>query len=333
MWQVPAAGHDRVDTSPFPAGSVLCNCFGHEIPIAEYVLQSILHWQRPLPDAFERMRNNDWFYFQPENVFKVREAHGKTLGILGYGKIGEEVAKRAKAFGMEVMVCNRSAVAVGALVDRYYPLDRVRELASEVDFLSISLGLAEQTANIIDAGLLAKMKEDAVVINVGRAGLVDESAMYHALKERRIRGAVLDPQYHYPSADNPSPKPTTLDFASLDNALLTSHMSGGSDQLLSRRARFIAENIARVDRGDRPENMEYHGAAEPLTNVWIAVRAALRDILETTTLANLRDHDLPPRVAELADDPEAWVSLGRIRGATPSGGRKAAQPKVSSAKS
>jgi Rrf2 family protein len=101
----------------------------------------------------------------------------------------------------------------------------------------------------------------------------------------------------------------------------------------------LADVIRAVDgplanvRGDRPENMEYHGAAEPLTDVWIAVRAALRDILETTTLAHLRDGQLPSRVTELAEDPEAWVSLGRIRGAAPSGGRNRAQPKVSSARS
>jgi Rrf2 family protein len=100
----------------------------------------------------------------------------------------------------------------------------------------------------------------------------------------------------------------------------------------------LADVIRAVDgplanvRGDRPENMAYTGAAESLTDVWIAVRAALREILETTTLAHLRDGHLPPRVAELADDPEAWVSLGRIRGAAPTGGRKR-QPKVSSARS
>jgi Rrf2 family protein len=83
----------------------------------------------------------------------------------------------------------------------------------------------------------------------------------------------------------------------------------------------LADVIRAVDgplanvRGDRPENVEYHGAAAGLTDVWIAVRAALREILETTTLADLRDGDLPPRVRELAQDPEAWVSLGRIRGA------------------
>jgi Rrf2 family protein len=83
----------------------------------------------------------------------------------------------------------------------------------------------------------------------------------------------------------------------------------------------VADVIRAVDgplanvRGERPENVEYHGAAAALTDVWIAVRAALRDILETTSLASLRDGELPARVRELADDPEAWVSLGRIRGA------------------
>jgi Rrf2 family protein len=128
----------------------------------------------------------------------------------------------------------------------------------------------------------------------------------------------------------------------------------------------LADVIRAVDgplanvRGDRPENMEYRGAAQPLTDVWIAVRAALREILETTSLANLRDGQLPQRVRDLADDPEAWVSLGRIRGApgasggtgapgasgapastggsaVPGGtgdeGRGQAQPKVNSAKS
>jgi Rrf2 family protein len=103
----------------------------------------------------------------------------------------------------------------------------------------------------------------------------------------------------------------------------------------------VADVIRAVDgplanvRGDRPENMEYRGAAEPLTDVWIAVRAALRDILETTTLAHLRDGALPERVSALADDPEAWVSLGRIRGsgAAPASNARRTQPKVSSAKS
>lgn len=83
----------------------------------------------------------------------------------------------------------------------------------------------------------------------------------------------------------------------------------------------LADVIRAVDgplanvRGDRPENVEYAGPAASLTDVWIAVRAALRDILESTSLADLRDGTLPERVQALADDPEAWISMGRIRGA------------------
>jgi Rrf2 family protein len=99
----------------------------------------------------------------------------------------------------------------------------------------------------------------------------------------------------------------------------------------------LADVIRAVDgplanvRGDRPENMAYTAPATHLTRVWIAVRAALRDILESTTLADLRDGALPPRVTALAEDPEAWVSLGRIRGARPGGATAPAGPKVPSA--
>ena len=85
----------------------------------------------------------------------------------------------------------------------------------------------------------------------------------------------------------------------------------------------LADVIRAVDgplanvRGDRPENVEYSGSAVRLTDVWVAVRAALREILESTTLADLRDGTLPERVTTLTHDPEAWVSLGRIRGARP----------------
>lgn len=255
MWQVPAAGCDRVDTNGFPGGAVLCNCFGHEIPIAEYIMASVLYWQLPLVDAFERMGNNDWYYYTPPSFGEQREAYGKTLGILGLGTIGRATAKRAKAFGMKVLACNRKVVEVGGDVDEYFPLDRVGEFAAQVDFLAISLALVEATANIIDAALLAGMKKDAVLINVGRAGLIDEADFFKALREGRIRGAVLDPQYNYPTPDNPSAKPTNLDFTALDNAFLTSHMSGASDKLVSRRAKFVAENITRLDEGATPENI------------------------------------------------------------------------------
>lgn len=255
LWQVPAAGVDRVDTSVFPDGAVACNLFGHEVPIAEYIMASMLYWQLPLVDAFERMKTNDWYYFSPESLAEQREVYEKTLGILGLGMIGRATATRAKAFGMRVLACNLYPVEVGGDIDEYFPLDQVRAFAAQVDFLAVSLALVDETANIVDRELLAGMKADAVIINVGRAGLIDEEALYDALREHRIRGAVLDPQYHYPTAENPNPAPTNLDFASLDNALLTSHMSGGSDRLVARRAQYVIENVTRLDGGEPPANV------------------------------------------------------------------------------
>ena len=260
MWQVFASGYERVDTRTFPSGTLLCNCSGHQIPVAEYVMQSILHWQRPLVDAFQRMKNNDWYYYSPAGFQELRETCGLTLGILGYGMIGKEVAKRARAFGMKVLACNRSPVDPGEDIDACYGLDQIAEFAAEVDFLSISLALAEATINLVDASLFTVMKTNVVIINVGRAGLIDEEAIFSALKEKRIRGAVLDPQYHYPSAENPNAKPTNLDFASLNNALLTSHMSGCSEQLIGRRAQFSAENILRIERGEIPQNIVWRAS-------------------------------------------------------------------------
>ncbi len=255
LWQVPAAGSDRVGTASFPPGSVLCNCFGHEIPIAEYVMASVLYWQLPLVDAFNKMKNNEWYYFSPATMAEQREVYGKTIGILGYGMIGKEVAKRAKAFGMEVLACNLTEVETGGAVDRYFPLEQVEKFASEVDFLSVSLALVDATKDIVNEKVIAGMKGDAVIINVGRAGLIHEEDLYNALKDNRIRGAVLDPQYNYPTADNPNASPTNLDFASLDNARLTSHMSGASDQLFARRAGYVAENIVRIGNGEEPLNI------------------------------------------------------------------------------
>ncbi len=255
VWQVPNAGTDRVNTSNFPEGSLLCNISGHEIPIAEYIMASVLYWQIPLVDAFDRMKKNDWHYFSPENIAEKKEVSGTTMGILGLGSIGRFTASRAKAFGMNVIACNREKIEIGGDIDGYYALDQIHEFAAQVDFLVVSLALVEPTTGIVNREFLAAMKQDAVVINVGRAQLIDETAMYEALKNGKIRGAVLDPQYNYPTPDNPNAKPTNLDFSSLKNAMLTSHMSGASNRLVVRRAENLVKNIERFTKGETPTNI------------------------------------------------------------------------------
>jgi phosphoglycerate dehydrogenase-like enzyme len=122
LLQLPAAGYDAIDFAAVPAGAVVCNCFGHENAIAEYVMAALLQRCVPLADADRRLRQGDWAYWAGAPERTHREIAGSTLGLLGFGHIGKAVALRAKAFGMRVHVANRSPVAVSDLVDRAYPL-------------------------------------------------------------------------------------------------------------------------------------------------------------------------------------------------------------------
>jgi phosphoglycerate dehydrogenase-like enzyme len=121
------------------------------------------------------------------------------------------------------------------------------------DYLALTLPLTEQTRGLIGADQLRAMKPTAVLVNVSRAQIVDEDALYAALAERRIAGAALDVWYRYPSGPGPT-LPARRPFHELPNVLMTPHVSGWTDGMLESRARLIAENIGRIARGDRPLN-------------------------------------------------------------------------------
>ncbi len=245
LFHVPGAGYEGVDLAAVPASAVVCNCFGHEQAIAEYVMAALLMRHAPLGDADGRLRNRDWAYWAgaPERVHD--ELAGKTMGLLGFGHIGKAIAARAKAFEMRVHVANRSAVGTSALVDRSFTLDRLRQFWGSADFFVVSLPLAAETRGIVDANAFAAMRSTAVVINVGRGPTINEKALYDALKSERIAGAVIDAWYNYPSPDQTRVRPSTLPFHDLTNVVMTPHMSGWTSGTIRRRQRTIADNIAR----------------------------------------------------------------------------------------
>ncbi len=245
LFHVPGAGYEGVDLAAVPASAVVCNCFGHEQAIAEYVMAALLMRHAPLGDADRRLRNRDWAYWAgaPERVHD--ELAGKTMGLLGFGHIGKAIAARAKAFEMRVHVANRSAVGTSALVDRSFTLDRLRQFWGSADFFVVSLPLAAETRGIVDANAFAAMRSTAVVINVGRGPTINEKALYDALKSERIAGAVIDAWYNYPSPDQTRVRPSTLPFHDLTNVVMTPHMSGWTSGTIRRRQRTIADNIAR----------------------------------------------------------------------------------------
>lgn len=260
LFHVPGAGYDMVDLSLLPASTAVCNCFGHEQAIAEYVMSAILSRDIPLADADARLRKGDWRYWAgaPERVHG--EIAGKTIGLLGFGHIGKAIAARAKAFEMNVHVANRSAVPTSSLVDRSFTLDALGDFWGSADVIVVSVPLTEETKGIVGPAAFAAMRPHAVVMNVGRGPTIDEQALYDALKAERIGGAVIDTWYRYPSAGDSGPLPSNLPFHELSNVLMTPHMSGWTSGTISRRQGVIADNIRRRFAGEPLVNVVRPGA-------------------------------------------------------------------------
>ncbi|KQO75065.1 2-hydroxyacid dehydrogenase [Rhizobium sp. Leaf262] len=245
LFHVPGAGYDSVNLDAMPKAAVVCNCFGHDPAIAEYVFSAILNRHVPLEDADARLRRGEWAYWSGSSDRLHGEISGKTIGLLGFGHIGKAIAKRAKAFGMQVSVANRSRVEPSDLVDQSFTLEQLDAFWPTADFIVVSVPLTDSTRSIVDAAAFSAMKPDALIINVGRGPTIDEQGLYDALKQRTIGGAIIDTWYAYPSPDVRSKLPSALPFHELDNIVMTPHMSGWTSGTIQRRQQTIADNVNR----------------------------------------------------------------------------------------
>lgn len=250
--QVPGAGLDRVDRSALPAGASVANVFGHEAGIAEHVIGAMIALTRSFARIDARLRQGQW-----ESQFAVAtpppplwpELSGKTLGILGFGHIGQAIAQRAAAFDMQVCAIRQrppNETPAGLLF--VGGSERLDELLQCSDVVVVTLPLSDATRNLLDARRLGLMKPTATLINVARAEICEEVALYEALATRAIAGAALDVWYRYPMTAE-AQLPATQPFHELENVLLTPHSSGWTEGMLAARAKFIASNIDRLAEG------------------------------------------------------------------------------------
>jgi phosphoglycerate dehydrogenase-like enzyme len=250
LLHVPGAGTDGIAFDALPPGAIVCNCFGHEQPIAEYVMAALLARRIPLAAADADLRRSRWTYRASGRDEAHGELAGSSIGLLGYGHIGKAIAARAKAFEMEVVVANRSPVPASPLVDRSFGLDALPAFFAAADAYVVSLPHLPETTGIVGEAAFAAMRPHAVVVNVGRGPTIDEQALYDALRTNRIGGAVIDTWYRYPTPDNPLASPSALPFEELSNVLMTPHMSGWTDGTIRRRRAVMAENVRRMMAGE-----------------------------------------------------------------------------------
>ncbi|HKQ25474.1 MAG TPA: 2-hydroxyacid dehydrogenase [Burkholderiales bacterium] len=254
LLHLPGAGTDDIAFESVPEQAAVCNVYEHEIGIAEYILSAMLQWVIGIPRLDAALRRGLW-YGSALSGPRHDELHGKTVGIIGYGRIGREVARRACAFGMKVLACSRTPRSGDEFVKRVEGMDRMPGLLHESDFVVLALPLEPSTAGLFGTQQLAKMKPSAVIINVARGALIDERALFEACKEKRIGGAVIDTWFKYPAQAGAVAEPSSLPFRELENIIMTPHASGWTEGLRPRRSKMIAANLDRLARG------------EPLVNV------------------------------------------------------------------
>ena len=249
--QSVATGIEWIEQSALPPGVPICNAYGHETAIAEYVLMAMLVWSHRFREIEGDFRvHSSWRPSWVHSGAPHGEIRGSTLGIIGLGRVGQEVARRAAAFGCRILAANRSPRPAGDGVERVYPFTALDEMLPLCDTVAICTAFGPETERLIDARRLGLMKRSALLVNIARGAIVDEDALYTALRGRTIGGAAIDVWWQYPTAAEPERRPSKHPFHELPNVIMTPHCSGWTAGMVRRRWDEVADNINRFVRGD-----------------------------------------------------------------------------------
>jgi phosphoglycerate dehydrogenase-like enzyme len=158
-------------------------------------------------------------------------------------------------FGCRVIAANRSPREPGGGVERVYPLSALDEMLPQCDTVAICAAHGPETERLFDARRLEQMKRSAFLVNIARGAIIDEDALYAALRDGAIGGAAIDVWWQYPTAPEPSRRPSRHPFHELPNVIMTPHNSGWTSGMVRRRWDEIAENLRRFTRGESLINL------------------------------------------------------------------------------
>jgi phosphoglycerate dehydrogenase-like enzyme len=226
----------------------------HGPPVAETVIGMLLHFARGLDIAVAAQLERSWEKGALEQEPGwIRELDGATVGILGYGGIGREVARRARAFGARVIALRRRDLPGDEGDEIVFGADGLAALLAASDYLVVAAPATSATIGLLDGNVLRRMKPGAVLVNVARGSIVDEYALARVLEERHLRGAALDV-----FATEPLPRDHPLRNA--PGTLLTPHISAYSWRFWQREARLIEDNVRRYLAGEALLNVVDAGA-------------------------------------------------------------------------
>ena len=222
------------------AGVLVTNPSGvFSVPMAEHTMGLLLALARNFPDSVRQQDRANWsqqeLWDEPQ---RLDEVNGHVLLIVGYGSIGRELAKRAKAFEMRVWGVTRSGEGDGKYVEKIFPAARLHEALPDADYVVIAAPETPETKHLIGAAELAKMKPRARLINVGRGSLLGEAALICALKSGALGGAAID-------VAETEPLPPESPLWKTPNLFITPHTSALSNRLWVRQSALLVELLER----------------------------------------------------------------------------------------
>jgi len=237
-----ATGFDNIDVAAASRRNVLVTRTPGVLSetTAEFTIALMFAAARRVVEGDRRARAGEWKTWGPE-VLLGQDLAGATLGIIGMGGIGREVARRALALGMRIVYHSRARKPA---LERRYRLEflELDGLLRQSDFVSLHAPLTPETRHIIDARALSLMKPAAILVNTARGPLVDQAALHQALLKGRIGGAALD-------VTDPEPMPPDDPLLSLHNVIVTPHIASASVATRSRMAMLAAENLVQALSG------------------------------------------------------------------------------------
>ena len=244
MVQHQGVGYEGIDTSALKARGIpfaICPT-GTTVGVAEHTILLILAVYKRLVVADTKLRQGTWLQWGLRPI--SFELAGKTLGLLGFGRIGQAVARRAHAFDARILYCDHFLPRVPAVAEvwgvRSVALD---ELLTASDIVSVHVPLTSETRKCLGATQFRKMKRSAILINTARGAVLDERALIQALQDKLIAGAGLDVFEKEPiDSNNP--------LLTMDNVILTPHISAGTVDALNQKMRAVFANFERCVKGE-----------------------------------------------------------------------------------
>lgn len=261
------AGVDSFCLSALSPRTTVANAYFHGPAISEYVMMMVLVLSRDLLKMDSLFRKGQWFGSWIWGTPPRAEIEGQTLGLIGYGHIGKELAVRARAFGLKLRVISAHPPArKPPYIDSYEGPEGLRALLKASDYVVLACPLNENTRGLIGPREFAWMKPTASLINVARGPVVEEEALYDALRTHRIHGAAIDVWYRYP-AENRTFRPSRFPFHKLDNIIMTAHVSGWMKGTRENRFQLIAANIDHLATGQELQNVVQGPRRHPLAEL------------------------------------------------------------------